>query len=333
MKRKLVTFGEILMRLSCEDHLRFSQAHTFNVVYGGSEANVAISASNFGMSVDFVSVVPHTDFGNASLAELKISKVGTDNIVFRGKRLGLYFLEKGAVNRGSKVIYDRANSSFAEVKSEWFDWEDILKNCNQFHWSGITPAISKAAAEVCLEAVETAEKMGISISADLNYRGNLWQYDVIPEEIMTNLVSKSNVLLAGGYACKQFFGIQTQNSSNLELFEELTQKFPKLEKIAITNRIEMNASHHKWSANLYNGKTILNSTEYDIFPIVDRVGTGDSFMGALLYGLQHYEDQQALDFATAASCIKHSIYGDINRVSKEEVVKLMEGDISGRISR
>lgn len=331
--QKLVSLGEVLMRLTCENHLRFSQSNKFEVVYGGSEANVLITAANFGKPADLVTVVPDNDFGKASVSNLKINNISTHNVKYKGDKLGLCFLERGAVNRSSKIIYDRSNSAFSDIKRVWFNWKEILKDCDWFHWSGITPAISKNAAQVCLDAVETAEKMGITISADLNYRENLWKYHVDPSEIMTKLVSKSSVLLAGNYACKQFFGIQTKDSSNKILTEKLIKKFPKLKTIAITNRVEINASHHKWSAFLYNGKKTLNSETYDIFPIVDRIGTGDSFMGALIYGLQNHEDQMALDFATAASCLKHTILGDFNQVNKEEVIKLMKGDRSGRINR
>ena len=329
--QKLVSLGEILMRLTCEDHLRFGQTGKFNVFYGGSEANVLISAAGFGKTADFVTVLPKNEFGEASLRELKGNKIGTDFTILKGDRLGLYFLEKGAINRSAKVIYDRENSAFALAKRDWFNWEEILKDCDWFHWSGITPALSQAAADICRDAVETAEKMGINISADLNYRGNLWKYNSDPSTVMADLVAKSDILLAGHYACQQFFGFK--KGTNKDLSEQLTKKFPKLKKIAITNREEISASHHKWFASLLSGSCELNSPVYNLYPIVDRVGTGDSFMGALIYGLQNYEDQKALDFATAASALKHTIEGDINRVTEEEVLKLVEGDRSGRISR
>ncbi len=331
--KKLVSLGELLMRLSCEDALRFSQVNNFKVVYGGSEANVLITATNFGLNTEFLSVLPENDLGKSALNDLRNNKVGLNHIKFQGKRLGLYFLETGAINRAGKVIYDRENSAFSEIDPSWFNWDEIFKDCNWFHWSGITPAISANAAKVCLHAVEVGKSKGIKISADLNYRGNLWQYNAAkPKETMTKLVEESDVLLAGAYACSQFFDIKDiQNNS--ELSNVLKQKFPALQKIAITNREELNASHHKWSADLFTASELLSSTEYDIYPIIDRVGAGDSFMGALIYGLQHFEDQKALDFATAASCLKHSIVGDFNRVSKEEVLELIEGDGSGRIQR
>lgn len=321
------------MRLTCENYLKFSQADRFEVVYGGSEANVLITAATFGKRCDFVTVVPDNELGVTAVHDLKINDVGIDNIQYRGDRLGLYFMERGAINRSGKVIYGRTNSAFSELQREWFNWKEILKDCDWFHWSGITPAVSKNAADVCRDAIETAASMGIMISADMNYRANLWQYDVDPQEIMTEFVANSNLLLAGKYASEQFFGLETDGLNNTELSEKLITKFPKLSKIAITNRKEINASHHKWSAFLHSGSKEYTSDTYEIFPIVDRVGTGDSFMGALIYGLQNYDEQKALDFATAASSLKHTIHGDFNRVSKEEVLKVMEGDRAGRISR
>lgn len=331
--QKLVSLGEILMRLTCENYLRFSQADRFEVVYGGSEANVLITAATFGKRSDFVTVVPDNELGTTAVSDLKINEVGTSNIQYRGERIGLYFMERGAINRSGKVLYGRTNSAFSELKREWFNWEEILKDCDWFHWSGITPAVSKNAADVCRDAIETAAKMDITISADLNYRANLWQYDVDPQQIMSEFVAKSDLLLAGKYACEQFFGLETNGINNTELSEKLIQKFPKLSKIAITNRVEINASHHKWSAFLYSDSKEFTSDTYEIFPIVDRVGTGDSFMGALIYALQNYDEQTALEFATSASSLKHTIHGDFNRVSKEEVIKVMKGDRAGRISR
>ncbi|TDN90353.1 2-dehydro-3-deoxygluconokinase [Salegentibacter sp. 24] len=330
---KLVSLGELLMRLSCENALRFSQVGNFNIDYGGSEANVLITASNFGLNTEFLSVLPDNDLGKAALSDLRNNKVSIKHIKFQGNRLGLYFLEAGAINRPGKVIYDRENSAFSAIDPEWFNWREIFKDCHWFHWSGITPAISANAAKVILHALKLAKSKGIKISGDLNYRGNLWQYEnANPKETMSELVAETDVLLAGSYACEQFFDIKNVKS-NSELSANLKERFPLLKQIAITNRKELNASHHKWSADLFTGTTLLSSKEYDIYPIVDRVGTGDSFMGGLIYGLQQFSDQKALDFATAASCLKHAIVGDFNQVSKEEVLELIEGDGSGRIKR
>lgn len=331
--KKLVSLGELLMRLSCEDALRFSQVNNFQVVYGGSEANVLISASNFGLETEFVSIVPDNDLGKSALSDLRNNQVGLSHVHFKGRRLGLYFLETGAINRPGKVIYDRAHSAFSKIDSEEFNWDKIFKDGDWFHWSGITPAISKNAAEVLSKAIEIAKSKGIKVSGDLNYRGNLWQYEgANPQKTMNNLVSKTDVLLAGEFACRQFFNLKN-TENNLDLSKALKEKFPSLQHLAITNREELNASHHKWSADLFSESKLLSSSNYDIYPIVDRVGAGDSFMGALIYGLQHFDNQKALDFATAASCLKHSIVGDFNQVTKEEVLELIEGDGSGRIKR
>lgn len=331
--QRLVSLGEILMRLTCVNNLRFSQADKFEVSYGGSEANVLITAANFGKRAEFVTVLPDNELGRSAVSDLKIHNIGIENILFKGEKLGSYFMERGAINRSGKVIYNRANSAFSELEREWFNWKEILKDCDWFHWSGITPAISQNAADVCRDAIETASAMGITISADLNYRANLWKYKAEPQEIMSEFVAKSDLLLAGNYACEQFFNFEIKGVGNKELTGKLIEKFPNLKRIAITNREEINASHHKWSAFLYSESTHFNSDIYEIFPIVDRVGTGDSFMGALIYGLQNYDEQKALDFATAASSLKHTIPGDFNRVSKEEVLKVVEGDRAGRISR
>ena len=331
--KKLVSFGEILLRLSTPGHQRFSQANFFDAVYGGSEANVLISAANFGKPCEFVSVLPDNDLGRRAAKELQINQVGVSYIEFIGKKLGLYFLEKGAINRGSKVIYDREYSAFANMEPDSFDWDEVFEDCDWFHWSGITPAVSENAAKACKIALDKAHERGITISGDLNYRGNLWQYDVDRKQVMSDLVNKTQVLLAGHYACKQFFDLEADNGSGKNLSQKLKDQFPELKTVAITNREEINASHNKWSAQLFSEGKAYESVQYDIYPVVDRVGTGDSFMGALIYGLQQFDLQKALDFAVAASCLKHSISGDVNRVTMEEVLKLVEGDRTGRINR
>ncbi len=329
--KKLVSTGELLLRFSTQEHLRFSQAVSFNATFGGSEANVVINAASFGKPAEFVTVIPDNDLGKAALGQLKLNGVKVENVKYCGDRLGLYFLENGVINRGSKVIYDRSDSSFSSIEAEWFDWDKIFEGCDWFHWSGITPAISAKAAQFLKIVLEKAVERNLTVSGDLNYRGNLWKYDVDREKVMKELVSKTNILLAGHYACEQFFDIKTGDGDVLS--SKLMDNFPSLEIIAITNRKEINASHNKWSGELHTRDNIYKSSEYDIYPVVDRVGAGDSFMGALIYALQKYDREKALNFAVAASCLKHSISGDINRVSEEEVLKLAAGDRSGRISR
>jgi 2-dehydro-3-deoxygluconokinase len=335
--KKVITLGEVLLRLSTKEYLRFSQASNFNADYGGSELNVATSLVKFGMDAEFVSRIPENDIGECAIMEMRKHNVSTNFIVRGGDRLGIYFIEKGASIRGSKVVYDRAHSSFSTIKKGMINWEEVFKNASWFHWSGITAGISQDAADVCLEAIEVANKLGLMVSTDFNYRANLWNYGKSPGEIMEKMVSLCDVILAGDYASKQYFDIiptgNTAAELQVSLCEKLMERFPRAKKIAVTNRVDMNASQNKWSAVLYDGNTLYQSQSYDITYIVDRIGAGDSFMGALIYGLNHFEDKKALDFAVAASCLKHTIYGDANLVTVSEVEKLLNGDGSGRVVR
>ncbi len=344
MAEKVVTFGEIMMRLSPPDHLRFTQARSFDVIYGGGEANVAASVVNYGIPADFVTRLPENDLGEACARFLRGQGVGVDKIVWGGDRLGIYFLEIGAVARGSKVIYDRANSSIATIEPGMIDWESVFADAGWFHWTGITPAISEGAAKVCLEAVETADEMGLTVSCDLNYRSKLWLWGKEPGEVMPDLVKHTDVAIGNEEDAAMVFGIHapdtdvTSGELDAEKYryvcEELHNRFPNLETIAITLRGSISASHNTWSAILWSDDEIYIGPDYDITHIVDRVGGGDSFMGGLIYGLQTYEDKQsALNFAVSASCLKHTIFGDFNQVSVEEVEKLSGGDVSGRVSR
>jgi len=344
---KVVTFGEIMMRLSTPGFLRFSQSNSFDVNYGGGESNVAVSLANYGIPVEFVTRLPNSDLGQCALMELRKRNVGTSNIVFGGERLGIYFLETGAVSRGSKVVYDRANSAMAEIESGMIDWDQVFDGASWFHWTGITPAISQSAAAVCLEAVKIASERGITISTDLNYRSKLWKYEGNRQEIMTELTSYCDIILCNEEDAEMHFGIKPKGlnvrtqghdingDAYLSVCKEMMKKFPKAEKIAITLRGSISASHNSWAGILYDGKKMFKSKDYNITHIVDRVGAGDSFMGGLIYGLLNYpnDDQVALDFAVAASCLKHTIKGDSNLVSIDEVEKLMNGDSSGRVNR
>lgn len=345
--KKIVTFGEIMLRLSPPGYLRFSQTNSFDIVYGGGESNVAVSLANYDIPVDFVTRLPKNDIGDCALMELRKRGVQTENIIFGGDRLGIYFLETGAVSRSSKVIYDRSHSAMAEIKPGMIDWNKVFEKTTWFHWTGITPAISQSAADVCLEAVKTASKLGITISTDLNYRAKLWKYGKDPKEIMTELTSYCDVILGNEEDAEKYFDFKTQGlditkeghkvkaEHFLSVCKQMMKKFPKAKKVIITLRGSISASHNTWAGVLFDGKTMYQSKEYQITHIVDRVGGGDSFMGGLIYGLLNYpeDNQKALDFATAASCLKHTIYGDANLVSVEEIQKLMDGDTSGRVSR
>lgn len=343
---KVVTFGEIMLRLATTEHLRFRQARSFNATFGGGEANVAVSLANYGIDVDYVTRLPQNDLGAACAAELRSFGVGTSNIVYGGERLGIYYLETGAVARSSKVVYDRAHSSAATVERGMIDWEQVLAGADWFHWTGITPAISASAAEVCLDACRAANRLGVKVSCDLNYRKNLWKYGKTAAEVMPALVECCDVILGNEEDAEKVFGIKpegfdaasTQGEVDAAAFRsvcsQLMARFPRAKKVVITLRGSINADHNTWGGVLFDGETLYRSPRYDITDIVDRVGGGDSFMGGLIYGLLTYDDdQRALNFAAAASALKHTIYGDFNMVSVAEVENLMKGDGSGRVAR
>ena len=343
---KVVTFGEIMLRLATPEHLRFRQARSFNATFGGGEANVAVSLANYGIDVDYVTRLPQNDLGAACAAELRSFGIGTSNIVYGGERLGIYYLETGAVARPSKVVYDRSHSSAATVERGMIDWEQVLAGADWFHWTGITPAISASAAEVCLDACRAANSLGVKVSCDLNYRKNLWKYGKTAAEVMPALVECCDVILGNEEDAEKVFGIKpegfdaasTQGEVDAAAFRsvctQLMARFPRAKKVVITLRGSINADHNTWGGVLFDGETLYRSPRYDITDIVDRVGGGDSFMGGLIYGLLTYDDdQRALNFAAAASALKHTIYGDFNMVSVAEVENLMKGDGSGRVAR
>lgn len=346
---KVVTFGEIMLRLAPQGFLRFSQANSFDVIYGGGESNVAVSLANYGVPVDFVTRLPKNDIGECAMMEMRKRGVNVDNIVYGGDRLGIYFLETGAVARGSKVVYDRAHSAMSEIEPGMVDWEKVFEGAAWFHWTGITPAISQSAADACLEACKAASKMGLTISTDLNYRAKLWKYcnDSDRERIMTELTSYCDVVLGNEEDAEKHFGIHPEGldvhkdghdvkaEAFLSVCKQMMEKFPRAKKVITTLRGSISASHNTWAGVLYDGENMYETRQYQITDIVDRVGGGDSFMGGLIYGLLKYpeDDQNALDFAVAASCLKHTIKGDANLVTVDEVEKLLSGDASGRVAR
>ncbi len=336
-----------MLRLAPPGFLRFSQTNQFDVVYGGGESNVAVSLANYEVPVEFITRLPQNDIGECALMEMRKRGVGTQHIVRGGERLGIYFLETGAVSRGSKVVYDRAYSAMSEITPGMVDWKAVFKDAQWFHWTGITPAISQSAADACLEGVKVASEMGITISTDLNYRAKLWKYKGNREKIMTELTSYCDIILGNEEDAEKHFGIKPEGldittqgehvkaEAFLSVCEQMQKKFLKAKKIITTLRGSISASHNTWAGVLYDGSTLFKSNEYQITHIVDRVGGGDSFMGALIYGLIHYpkDDQKALDYAVAASCLKHTIKGDVNLVTIPEIEKLMSGDASGRVAR
>lgn len=347
MNKKIVTFGEVMLRLATPGYERFSQATQFSATFGGGEANVAVSLANYGMETEFVTRLPQNEIADSCIMDLHKHNVGTPHILRGGERMGIYFLETGAVARGSKVIYDRAYSSIADIKPGMIDWHEVLKDADWFHWTGITPALSQGAADVCLEAIKVANEMGVTVSCDLNFRKNLWKYGKSASDIMPSLVEGCDVILGNEEDAEKVFGIKPEgfdvshtggeiNSAEFEsVCTQLMSRFPRAKKVIITLRGSINANHNTWGGVLYSDGKLYQSKRYDITHIVDRVGGGDSFMGGLIYGLLTYagNDQKALDFAVAASCLKHTIYGDYNLVTVKEVEALMSGDESGRVAR
>ncbi len=342
--KKVVAFGEIMLRLSPPGFERFVQARSFEVIYGGGESNVVTSLANYGFPVEFVTRLPANDIGDSCRNFLRQYGVGTDHIVRGGDRLGIYYYEKGSAQRGSKVIYDRAGSALATIEPGMVNWDAAFEGADWFHWTGITPAISEGAAKVALEAAQVASDKGLTVSCDLNYRAKLWKWGKHPGEVMSDLVALCDVAIGNEEDAEKVFGIHpadtdvTSGHLEAEAYEhvvnELSKKFPRLKTIAITLRGSVSASNNKWSAILSHEGQIHKGPDFEITPIVDRVGGGDSFMGGLIYGLKTYEDKQdAINFAVSASCLKHSIVGDFNLVSVAEVEKLMGGDASGRVSR
>ena len=337
---KVITLGELMLRLAPEGYLRFVQADTFEATYGGGEANVAVSLANFGEEAYFVTKLPAHEIGQAAVNSLRKFGVDTSYIVRGGARVGIYYLEKGASQRPSKVIYDRAGSAFATSSKEEYDWDSIFQGADWFHFTGITPALGKSVATLTEEACKAAKQRGVKISCDLNYRGKLWTRDEA-RKTMTQLMQYVDVCIANEEDAKDVFGIEAENTDihggkldkagYVSVAKQLKEQFG-FEKVAITLRTSLSANDNLWAGLLYDGEAHF-SKEYSIH-IVDRVGGGDSFGAGLIYALMHdYPAQDAIELAVAASCLKHSIEGDYNMVSLDEVKKLAGGDGSGRVQR
>ena len=333
--KKIITFGEIMLRLGAPDYLRLTQCDRFDVSFAGSEANVAVSLANYGLPVKYVTRLPDNPISDRCIRELNSYNVDTEFVIRGGKRIGILYLETGSNSRPSRVIYDREDSAFATICADSIVWKLIFRDAQLFHWTGITPALSENAAEVCRMAIKTANEMGLTVSCDINYRKNLWNYGKSASEVMPDLVAGCDIIAGNEEDCEKVFGIINDSSSFLPVCQQMMERFPKCKKMAVSNRESVNANHNFWSAVLYSDGTLKQSPKYDITDIVDRVGSGDSFMGALIYGILSFDndDQKALDFAVAASALKHTIKGDYNQVSVEEVLNLMNGDSSGRIKR
>ena len=340
---KYLTFGELMLRLKSPGRERFLQTPSLEATFGGGEANVAVSLANYGLEAEFLSVIPSNAIGDAAVAELRRFDVATDKIIRTDGRMGIYYLETGANQRPSKVIYDRAYSAISLFDPDGYDWDAIYKDVKWLHISGITPAISEQTKDASIAAVKEAEKRGITVSIDLNYRKNLWKYGVDAQDVMKQMTLYADIIIANEEDCQKSLGLKCE--SNVEggrlneedykkLSDSLLEQYPNVKKVAITLRESKSADINFWAAALNNGMDFIVSKKYEMYDIVDRVGGGDSFAGGLIYGLNELgSDKEALEFAVAASCLKHTIDGDFNRVTIDEVLKLANGDGSGRVQR
>lgn len=348
--KKVVTFGEVMLRLTTPNFRRFSQTNEFIATYGGSEANVAVSLAHFGIPAEFVTRLPDNAMAHACVAALRSAGLGTEGIVYGGKRLGLYYLEGGAAFRNSNVVYDREGSSFATIRPGMVDWERVLADAGWFHWSGIAAALSQEGADVCREALEVADRLGLTISCDLNFRKKLWNYGRSAAEVMEPLVQYSDVIFGAEPEYQEILGIRPVGFhavtakddsfvASLPAFEafgkEVDERVPRCQKVFLELRNSITSNHNLLAAVLYSDGSLKHTGIYDIEHEVDRLGAGDAFVGGMICGLIRYpdDDQRALDFALAASALKNTVYGDFNLVSVEEVESLMAGNTSGRVSR
>ncbi|MRT94286.1 sugar kinase [Ancylomarina sp. 16SWW S1-10-2] len=341
--KKVITFGEIMLRLATPGYKRFSQASTLEATYGGGEANVSVSLANFGIPTACVTRLPNNDMGRFCVESLKEYGVDTSSIVFGGERLGIYFLETGAVARGSKVVYDRANSAFTGFAKGMIDWDEVFQDAVWFHWSGIIPAVSFGATQVLEEALEKANEKGITVSCDVNYRSKLWHDGNKAEEVMPGLIERTNVLIGNEFDAEKVLGIHTNLPSDSkyskvtfgEVSKQLILRYPRLEKVITSRRGTINANYNTWEGMLFDGEQVFESVTYPMTHIVDRVGGGDALMAGLIYGMLKWptNNQKTIDFAVAASFLKHTITGDVNDVCVEEVEHLLNGDLGGEIER
>lgn len=333
MPKKLITFGEVMMRLSPPGYEKYSQTSSFELVYGGGEANVAISCAYLGMKAAHVTRFPDNALGKVATQFLRKHWLSTKHVIYGNDMMGMYFLEKGAVHRPSEVIYEREGSAFSLIKPSMINWEEVLKDADWFHWTGITPAISEGAAQCCLEAIKIANKMGITVSGDINSRSNMWKYGKSMQEVIPELVENCDVVITSSSGIRGIFEIGQPEDKFQNLAQKLIDLFPNIKKVVKKTRRTLSASHHQIQGKMWNGDKYIKTDMLNITHIIDRVGTGDAFAAGLIYRLLHYNDQQALDFSAAACALKHTIPGDVNLVSLENVQNLMDGDTSGALKR
>ena len=344
--KRIVTFGEVMMRLTPPDHLRFNQTDRFTVNFGGSEANVAVTLARFGLNSEFITALPQNKVADACIDDMRRHGVITSNIVRMGKRMGLYFMEEASALRSSHVVYDRADSAFDSLRPGMIDWEEVFQGAAWFHWSGISAAVSVDTAAMTKEAVEAADRMGLKISCDLNYRKNLWKYGKEPEEVLPELIAHCDAMFGTDdeyrrvlkvnmppfLACDSAYKLDKETYS--EASRQVVERFPRCQTIAVGLRNVMSANHHTISGSLFTEGKLLTTRVYDIEPVLDCVGVGDAFVGGMIYSLFQGEDMQyALDFGAAACAIKNTVKGDYNQFSAQEIDELAHGSTSGRISR
>jgi 2-dehydro-3-deoxygluconokinase len=330
--KPVVTFGEIMMRLSPPGFLRLTQATNLDIVFGGSEANVSVALSAFGINTLHVTSFPENDLGHAATQWLMKHGVSVSNVSYGNGRMGIYFVEHGAMHRSSRVVYDRADSVFSNIKPGTIDWDSIMKDASWFHWSGITPAISSGTAEACREALTAAKKFNVPASGDINYRRNLWQFGKKPTEAMPELIKFTQYLVAGMEDMQNCAGISSNSFE--EGCRKMYQAFPEIKAIASTTRDTVSANTNNISALLFDRHKMLTSKTYNLSQIVDRIGAGDAFMAGLIYGwLSSKDDQQTLEFAVASSAWKHSVEGDTNIASVAEIENLVAGENVGKLLR
>ncbi len=334
-KKRVVTFGEVMMRLSPPGYAKFSQATTLEMAYGGGEANVAISLAYMGLDAAHVTKFPDNLVGRSATQFLRHHWLDTSWIAYGKGLMGKYFLEKGAVHRPSEVVYERDNSAFALTEEDTFDWAEILKDADWLHWTGITPAISSGAALSCLKAIQTANELSVKVSADIHSRKSLWSYGKSRKEIMPELIAGCDYVIGGYHDIMDVFDIEVRpNEEFKSAAQQLMKMYPRIRTVFDKNRVAVSASHNRIQGKMWNGETLVKTPELDVTHIVDRVGTGDAYAAGIIYGLLHYDKKlAALKFATAACALKHTVEGDSNMVSVENIEALMEGNTSGNIIR
>ncbi|SHM69969.1 2-dehydro-3-deoxygluconokinase [Cyclobacterium lianum] len=331
MRKRIVTLGEIMMRFSTPGHERFIQAGNYDAEFGGSEANVGVSLAYWQQDVSLISALPENDLGRAAMRYLRTGGIDTSYIATSEGRMGLYFLENGAMQRSSKIIYDRFDSVFSHYEGLNVDWDQVFKGVDWFHWSGITPALSGEAASLCLRVLQAAKRNGVTISGDINYRRNLWRYGITPLEIMPELIAHSQVIIAGLTDLANCMNIH--ETSFQKACQKAKDRCPSIQLVATTERESLSASHNRLTGHLWGKDQTIQSKTYDMPNIVDRIGGGDAFMAGLIYGLMHRNQKEALEFAVAASVLKHSVPGDANFVTVDEVDQLVRGENIGRLLR